>query len=261
MNPKKKNIIILVSLIIALLAINYPFLDNALQKFLTNYESVKVERVIDGDTIKSQNQSIRLLGINSPEKGELYYIEAKEFLEELILNETVGLEFGRERYDRYNRTLAYIYINGENINLKLAEEGFANFYFPSGKDNYYNEFKRAWEQCVEDNVNLCEASTSKCASCIELIEFDYKNQRAMLYNNCNFSCDLTNWEIKDEGRKKFVFEDFVLNSGDEVEITIGEGINSNNRLYWSGEEYVWTKTGDALFLRDENGKLVLWESY
>jgi len=260
-NTKKKNIIILVSLIIALLVINYPFLDKALQKFLTNYESVKVERVIDGDTIKSQNQSIRLLGINSPEKGELYYTEAKEFLENEILNKTVNLEYGKERYDKYQRVLAYVFLDNININLKLVEKGFGNFYFPSGKDNYYNKFKDAWEECINNNLNLCENSVNKCSSCIELRELNVNNQRVILYNNCNFSCDLTNWEIKDEGRKKFVFEDFVLNSGDEVEIVIGEGINSDDRLYWSGEEYVWTETGDALFLRDEDGKLVLWESY
>ena len=261
MEPKKKDIIILISLIIALLVINYPFLNNTLQKFLTNYETVHVDRIIDGDTIVSNKTSIRLLGINSPEKGELYYNEAKEFLEEWILNETVDLEFGKEKYDKYQRTLAYLYINRENINLKLVEKGFANFYFPSGKDNYYNKFKDAWEECINNNLNLCENSVNKCSQCIELRELSVDNQQVILYNNCSFSCDLTNWEIKDEGRKKFVFKDFVLNSGDEVEIVIGEGINTNNRLYWSGEEYVWTETGDALFLRDEDGKLVLWESY
>ena len=261
MESKKKDIIILISLIIALLVINYPFLNNTLQKFLTNYETVHVDRIIDGDTIVSNKTSIRLLGINSPEKGELYYNEAKEFLEEWILNKTVDLEFGKEKYDKYQRTLAYLYINRENINLKLVEKGFANFYFPSGKDNYYNKFKDAWEECINNNLNLCENSANKCSQCIELRELNVDNQQVILHNSCGFECVLTNWEIKDEGRKKFVFKDFVLNSGDEVEIVIGEGINTNNRLYWSGEEYVWTESGDALFLRDEDGKLVLWESY
>ena len=261
MNSKQKNIIILISLIIALLVINYPFLNNTLQKFLNNYETVHVDRVIDGDTIVSNQTSIRLLGINSPERGELYYNEAKEFLEELILNETVDLEFGKEKYDKYNRTLAYVYINSRNLNLELVKVGFANFYFPSGKDNYYNKFKDAWEECINNNINLCENSVNKCSQCIELRELNVDNQQIILHNSCSFECVLTNWEIKDEGRKKFVFEDFNLRANNEIRIVIGEGINSDNRLYWSGEEYVWTETGDALFLRDEDGKLVLWESY
>ena len=40
---------------------------------------------------------------NSPERGEPYYAEAKEFLNERILNKTVRLEFGKDKYDRYNR--------------------------------------------------------------------------------------------------------------------------------------------------------------
>jgi len=30
---------------------------------------------------------------------------------------------------------------------------------------------------------------------------------------------------------------------------------------WKKKDYVWTKTGDSLFLRDSKGKLVLWKSY
>jgi len=32
-------------------------------------------------------------------------------------------------------------------------------------------------------------------------------------------------------------------------------------LFWKGKDYVWTSTGDTLFLRDDEGKLVLWEMY
>ena len=261
MKIKTKEIILLIFLILLILTINYSFIDKKLEDFLFDHETVIVERVIDGDTFVSGNNSIRLLGINSPERGEKYYDEAKEFLEREILNKTVRLEFGKEKYDRYKRILAYVYINRENINLKLVESGFANFYFPSGKDIHYDDFKNAWNECIKNNVNLCEKSKNICGECIELKEFDYKNQKVVLENNCNFSCDLTSWEIKDEGRKTFKFEDFILESFEKVEIKVGEGENTKGILFWGDEDYVWTKTGDSLFLRDEEGKLVLWESY
>ena len=45
-----------------------------------------VTRVIDGDTIEINNSyKIRLSGINTPEIGECYYQEAKEFLSKLTL--------------------------------------------------------------------------------------------------------------------------------------------------------------------------------
>lgn len=261
MDRKKKDITLLIVLIIILLAINYPFLDNALKDFLIDYRIVQVERVIDGDTIVSNGTSIRLLGINSPERGELYYNEAKVFLEELVFNQTVRLEFGKERTDKYNRTLAYIFLNDQNINLQLVENGYANIYFYGGKDKYSNDLESAWEECIDNNINLCEASSHQCSECIELKEFNHNSQTIVLYNNCDIQCDLTDWTIKDEGRKKFAFPSFILDAYSSVEIIVGEGVDINNELYWTGEDYVWTRTGDSLFLRDADGKLVLWGSY
>ena len=90
---------------------------------------------------------------------------------------------------------------------------------------------------------------------------DYKNQEVIFYNKCDFNCDLTGWEIKDEGRKKFVFQDFILKKNKEAKIIVEEGVNSENVLFWKEQKYVWTSTGDTLFLRDDEGKLILWRSY
>ena len=235
---KKKQVFILIILISLLILINYSLLDRALEKFFLDYEYGKVERVIDGDTIVIENKtSVRLLGINSPEKGEDYYAEAKKFLENNILNKTVNLKYGKERYDKYGRTLAYIFFNNKNINLKLIEEGFANYYFPSGKDQYYNEFKNAWENCIDKNINLCEKSENICAECV-----DIKDSNTII-NICSFSCDITNWRIKEEGRNKFVFNK-TLQPNQEADF-----------------ELDLTDFGKSLFLRDDKGGLVAWESY
>jgi micrococcal nuclease len=264
MNKKQKQTFLLVFLVILLFTINYSFIDSFLINFLDEGEIAHVQRVIDGDTIVIENKtSVRLLGINSPERGELYYSEAKEFLEEMVLNRTVKLEFGKSKYDKYHRILAYIFINGKNVNLELVRKGFANFYFPSGRDVYYDQFKKAWEDCIEDNLNLCEKSKDKCGECIELKEFDYKNEVIILYNKCSFDCELTNWKIKDEGRKNFVFPKFVLESGKNLEIIVSKESrkDTSEKIFWEVKTYIWTKSGDTLFLRDDKGKLVLWESY
>jgi len=237
MIPKQKDVLVLALLIIALVIINYGWLDNTLSNFLDTSEQVHVDRIIDGDTIESNSTSIRLLGINSPERGEYLYEEAKEFLENEILNQTVTLKYGKERYDKYKRVLAYIFFNNQNINLKLVEEGFANIYFPSGKDQYYQEFQNAWEDCIDKNVNLCEASVDGCVSCIEI-----KDSKT-LKNICRFECDITNWRIKGEGRQNIIFSE-VLESQEEISF-----------------ELELTETGDTIFLRDDKMKLVLWERY
>ncbi|MCK9596024.1 thermonuclease family protein [Candidatus Pacearchaeota archaeon] len=259
---RKKEIVLLIFLIVLLIAINYSFTDNAIKEFLDESRTTKVERVIDGDTIVVENNThVRLLGINTPEKKEKYYQEAKNFLEMAVLNKTIKLEYGKDKTDRYGRELAYVFVGNANVNKEMVDEGYANFYFPSGKDNYYNDFVKAWEHCLTNNKYLCEKSLDKCSDCIELKELDYNNQEIIFYNKCNFDCDLTGWDIKDEGRKHFIFERLVLGNNKEIKIVVGNETDTNEILYWKNEDYVWTSTGDTLFLRDKEGKLVLWESY
>jgi len=258
MNLKTKLILLIFLILIAFILAIFPNLDSKLEAYLIISETAFIDRVIDGDTVKSNETSIRLLGINTPERGEEYYSEAKEHLEDLVLNKTVRLEFGKEKEDRYGRTLAYLYYGNENINQKLIEEGYANFYFPSGKDTHYNKFFISWGEC---NKNLCEISNDRCGNCIKLKKFDYEDEVVVFENICDFECELTDWEIKDEGRKKFIFSEFVLEGNKQVTILTGKGQDNENNLYWIGEDYVWTDSGDTLFLRDKNGKLVLWKSY
>ncbi len=253
---KKKQIILLILLISLLFVINYPTLDSALENFLLESEKGFVKRIIDGDTIVINNESIRLLGINCPEKGEKYYQEAKEFLEEMILNKDVKLEGTKK--DRYYRKLRYVFLENKNINLKIIEEGFANIYILDDK-SYEKELRNAWNECLKKEKNLCEKSEDKCAGCIELKYF--KNQKIIFYNRCDFDCDLNDWTIKDEGRKKFIFGDFILSRNKEIKIIVDEGFDNENVLFWKGEDYVWTSTGDTLFLRDGEGRLVLWKNY
>ncbi len=256
LDKRTKQKLLLFFLIILLFAIDYPFLDKALKNWIIDYEIGVVERVIDGDTIVINETSVRLLGINSPERGENYYDEAKSVLENLTLYKLVKLKKGKR-----DRSLRYLFVDGKNVNLEMVENGFANFYFPSGKDVYYNEFKKAWTECVGENKNLCEKSDGVCSECIILKDFDYENEIISFYNICGFDCELTGWEIKDEGRKNFILGKFVLESEKEIRIIVGEGQENDKNLFWKGEDYVWTKTGDTLFLRDNKGGLVLWRSY
>lgn len=251
MNIKQKNKLILIILVFALIAINYSFFDKALTSWIIDSEKGVVERVIDGDTVKINNESVRLLGINSPEKGEYFYEESKKFLEKEISRKPVEIYFGRDKYDKYQRKLGYIYYKGKNINLKSVENGFSNFYFPSGKDKYYSKFLSAWDKCLSKNINLCEHSKDVCKNCIQLEKWNVENQIVILKNSCDFNCDLTNWEIKDEGRKKFTFTKTILKKDEEIKIS-AEDFN---------KDYVWTKTGDSIFLRDSGGKLIFWDYY
>jgi micrococcal nuclease len=252
--------IILIVLGLILFATFYSQIDNFLKEEFEQIKFAKVERVIDGDTIIAEGQTIRLLGINTPEKGEKYYNESRFFLEKEILNKTVELKFGKEKKDLYNRTLAYIFIADKNINQEMISNGFANAYFSSGKDYYFPLFLKTWKSCVEREINYCAKSKNICANCIILKELDYEKQKVTLKNICGISCNLTKWKIKDEGRKKFVFPEFILEPNKEISIIVGKN-KIEGVLIWEREDYVWTKAGDTLFLRDPEDKLILWYNY
>lgn len=255
---KKKIILIILGLI--LFAIVYSPIDSFLKEEFEQIKFAKVERIIDGDTIQTNEGIIRLLGINTPEKGEKYYNESRIFLEKEILNKTIELKFGKEKKDLYNRTLAYIFIADKNINREIISNGFANAYFPSGKDYYSPLFLKTWESCVEREINYCAKSKNRCANCIILKELNYNKQRVTLKNICGIPCNLTKWKIKDEGRKKFVFPEFILEPNKEISIIV-EKNKIEGVLVWEREDYVWTKAGDTLFLRDPEDKLILWYNY
>ena len=251
-SKRAREKIILAIILLILVVVNYGFIDGFLEKKFMDEGAilVDVERVIDGDTLVVNGSSIRLLGINSPEKGEIYSVEATVFLEELVMNKSIVLRSTGK--DRYYRELGYLFDveSRKNINLEIVKNGYANFYFPSGKDEYYDEFVKGWEECLKKGVNLCEPSTNECSECIKLEEWGY-NKNTTLYNTCEIECNLEGWSIKDEGRKKFVFEDFNLEPG--------EGAQVNAEAF--GVDYVWTKSGDSIFLRDDEGMLVVYDSY
>ena len=91
--------------------------------------------VIDGDTFRMSDSSvIRLLCVDTPEKGEVGYERAIKFLESLLSYKEVRLEKAEtlDEIDKYNRELRFVYVNtsvGEIfINKEIVRLGFGDFY-------------------------------------------------------------------------------------------------------------------------------------
>lgn len=86
-----------------------------------------VRHVIDGDTIILKNgERIRYLGIDSPERGEPYYDEARKRNIALCAGKRLRLVVcGAEPKDRYGRTLAWVWAGDTFVNAALLEEGLA----------------------------------------------------------------------------------------------------------------------------------------
>ena len=110
----------------------------------------EVERVVDGDTLivrqpanrTSQYDSpafaqsptafrVRLLGVDTPETVkedtpvEAWGPEATAFTKEFVRRGPVSLELDKRRQDRFGRSLAYVYVGDELLNVELVRAGLA----------------------------------------------------------------------------------------------------------------------------------------
>ena len=118
----------------------------------TKRTTVTVARVVDGDTIITEDgERIRLVGIDTPEKGEPGYDHAKQRLKELVLGKEVSLESDRDDQDKYGRSLRYIHYNNKNINLQLVKEGYATTLFYRNK-KYKKELLKAKKEAEKNEI-------------------------------------------------------------------------------------------------------------
>ena len=85
-----------------------------------------VTGVLDGDTIEvlhnNRAESIRLNGIDCPEKGQAFGKRAKQASSELAFGKEVALQtYG---YDKYTRTIGVVLLpDGMNLNQELVKQG------------------------------------------------------------------------------------------------------------------------------------------
>jgi endonuclease YncB( thermonuclease family) len=95
-----------------------------------------VTRVIDGDTVELGNgESVRVVGIDTPERGECGYAEATAHMERLVLGKRIRLGMSDENRDRYDRLLRYVNIGRMDAGLKQINRGLAIARYDS-RDGY-----------------------------------------------------------------------------------------------------------------------------
>lgn len=140
-----------------------------------DYSNILVTRVVDGDTLKLENgKYLRLLGIDTPEMHESAKLhrdaqrsgqsvevikqsgrQSYEFTKQLVEKKRVRLEFDKERHDRYNRVLAYVYLpDGIFLNAIIVEEGYASLMTYPPNVKYADLFLKLYQQARENKRGL-----------------------------------------------------------------------------------------------------------
>jgi micrococcal nuclease len=131
--------------------------------------SVKLESVVDGDTVRvlyrGERELIRLIGIDTPEsrsnprakrQAEESALDEREILHlgeraSKALSALVGpkaqleVEFDVERRDRYGRLLGYVYMaDGRMLNEEMLRLGYAKLYTVPPNVRYEKRLREAF---------------------------------------------------------------------------------------------------------------------
>ena len=104
-------------------------------------ESLKIKRVVDGDTVhvfyQDEVYKIRLTEIDAPERDQPYGSNSTEYLKSLLKEGMVDVDISGT--DRYGRKLGRLYWQGMDINRELVSAGYAWVYDQYVTDDTFYE--------------------------------------------------------------------------------------------------------------------------
>lgn len=120
---------------------------------LTGCRTGYVTHVVDGDTVDVDDVRVRVLGYDTPERGQCGFNEAKARVEQLIAGRGVLVLGATDKVatDRYGRELAYIRHADFDLGRVLIAEGLAHARYDS-RDGY------DWHP-LEDEYRALDAAT------------------------------------------------------------------------------------------------------
>lgn len=132
--------------------------------------SYPVVYVIDGDTfivdIDGVETKVRLIGVDTPEsvnRNEEKNTEegtiAANYTKELLQGKNVWIEYDQEYRDKYERILAYVYLDSDGrvmLQDMLLENGFANCMRIEPNTKYANHFAELQEKARTESAGFWE---------------------------------------------------------------------------------------------------------
>lgn len=245
-------------------------------------ETVTVASVTDGDTIDvtlpdGSRETVRLIGVNAPERGECWASEATRVLEVLVpVGDEIGMTVDRSERDQFGRLLRYLWVGSMSVNEELVRRGAALSRRYPPDTALSGRFDAAQEEAEAASRGMwapdaCGGAAEGHLSIVEL-RYDAEGDDSQnlndewirIRNDGTGTVDLTGWGIRDESASnRFTFPSgFALSPGAEVTIHSGCGDATETALYWcSTGSAIWNNTGDTAFITDPAGNTHTSQSY
>lgn len=117
----------------------------------SNVSAAELVRCIDGDTAvimhDNKQETVRFLAIDTPEytkEKEPYGLEASNFTCEALTNaKTIRIELDKnsDKYDKYKRLLAWIFVDEKLLQEELLKNGLAEIKYIYGDYSYLDKLE------------------------------------------------------------------------------------------------------------------------
>jgi endonuclease YncB( thermonuclease family) len=215
-------------------------------------QNITIARFIDGDTfVSSDGGTYRLSNINAPEKGTR---GAEKAINYVRLLEGRSVEIATQGVDKYGRTLARIYAP-EYVNRELVASGFAVKFLVNEQET--KEFAAAEEKAIAEQLGIWKHSPH--FGCIQA-EIDEQQEFVVLNNACD-RVSISDWTLRDESRKQYVFNARVLARYETVVVYSGKGSDNATAVFWGSATPIWNNERDTLYLLDADGRIVNHVAY
>jgi len=182
-----------------------------------------VTKVVDGDTLTiskdGSSVTLRLIGIDTPETVhpskpvECFGTQASNKAKDLLSGTYITLETDDSQgtYDKYQRTLAYVYLpDGTMFNKYMISEGYAYEYTYGTPYKYQSEFKQAENSAKQNKKGLwadgvCEEETPIPS---QTTNTSTETESSSPVNTGNYSCssniyNCTNFSTHSEAQSVF----------------------------------------------------------
>jgi micrococcal nuclease len=174
--------------------------------FYPSFFGLRVKKILDGDTIVLNNgETVRYIGIDSPEEGEPFYLESTEANRRLLRGKRISLKYDIERKDRYRRVLAYVWLDTLLVNAELVKQGLASVYLFAPNLKYQELFTSLQKQARKESLGIWS---------IRLSPEDYyvASRRSRRHVFHRPDCEWAK-KIKEENLIRFETKDEALDSG------------------------------------------------
>ena len=227
-----------------------------------------VTRHVDGDTFEvaiadpprgmRAVERVRLMGIDTPERDEPLFAEARAHVERRAGAGPVYLAFDFRRRDQFDRLLAFVYLpDGTLLNAELLETGLAVVYRGDDLMYFLPQFEDLERASRSRELGVWHGRAGSGVIIVDIAN-QSRDEHVLLRNDGDTAVDISGWRIlDDDGDGLMIPSHVVLAPGDTLAVGSGTGcVATHHTCRQLSTKNIWSNSGDVAELRDGRRSVV-----